>query len=354
MRLTKATSIAVAKSLLLAMGADDDEAQIGAEGLTDANLSGHDSHGIGVLYMYARSAEAGQLVLNAELEARQLGSILKINGNAGLGQRIGREAMASACDIAAREGVCIASLANSFHLGRIGAWGEQCADAGFVSVHFVGAISRSLVAPHFGREARLTTNPVCIGFPRTNGEAPVICDFATSAFAAGKVRLAYEAGKPAPEGALCDADGVQTTDAARLFEAPLGALLPMAGHKGYALSVMCELLGGALAGNACGPDRQAPDKIINNMLSIVFDPEKFMPQEVLQKESETLLDWLKQTPPAPGQDKVLSPGEPEAIARRKRLAEGFEMSDGAWRLLEETGENLGVSASELNRCADQG
>lgn len=335
------------------MGADEDEAQIGAEGLTDANLAGHDSHGIGVLYMYANSARAGHLCLNAELHSSRQGAILIVDGNQGLGQRVGREAMRAACEIAKTEGVCVASIANSFHLGRIGAWGEQCAEEGLVSVHFVGAISRSLVAPHWGREARLTTNPVCVGFPRMGARAPVICDFATSAFAAGKVRLAYEADRPAPEGALCDSTGAPTTDAARLFEAPLGALLPMAGHKGYALSVMCELLGGALAGNACLPNRQAPNKIINNMLSIVIDPSRFLPADRLEQEADALLGWLEATRPIEGQDKVLSPGEPEAAARKMRLAEGFELSDGAWRLLEETGKMLGVTTAELASDAGQ-
>ncbi len=354
LRLTKTASISVAKRLLTAMGASEDYALRGAEGLTDANLAGHDSHGIGVLYMYARSVRAGELDLNAKLESHQLGAILKINGNAGLGQCVGHEAMRAACEVASMEGVCVASIANSFHLGRIGAWGERCAEAGFISVHFVGAISRSLVAPHLGREARLTTNPICVGFPREFGQAPIICDFATSAYAAGKVRLAYEAEKAAPEGALCDSEGVPTTDAATLFETPFGALLPMAGHKGYALSVMCELLGGALAGNTCGPDRQAPDKIINNMLSIVIDPRKFILSELLEKETRSLLDWLGQTPPARGEEKVLSPGEPEAKARQERLKAGFELSDGAWRMLEETGENLCVPAEELKRYAAWG
>jgi uncharacterized oxidoreductase len=151
-------------------------------------------------------------------------------------------------------GVVAMTLANAHHIGRVGAYGELASGAGLVSLHFVNVTDhRATVAPFRGTDARFVTNPVCIAVPGTERHPPLLLDMATSAVAMGKIRVAKNEGKPAPEGALIDAKGKPTRDPNVMYSEPHGALLPFGGHKGYALAVMTELLATALTG---GPSIQ--------------------------------------------------------------------------------------------------
>src|SRR4029450_2103420 len=143
--------------------------------------------------------------------------------------------------------VCV-GLRNAHHLGRIGAYGEPCGRAGLVSIHFANVVGHEpQVSPWGGRERRMTTNPFCCVVPQESAP-PIVLDMATSAIALGKVRVAFLKGEPVPDGVLVDAEGKPTNDAEVMYQAPFGALGPFGQHKGYGLALMCELLGGALAG----------------------------------------------------------------------------------------------------------
>ncbi len=152
-------------------------------------------------------------------------------------------------------GVALSALRNSAHLGRLGDWAEMAAAAGMASLHFVNATGIPLrVVPHGGRDGRGTTNPLAIGIPVMDG-APVVLDFATSAIAEGKVRLARNKGVEVPPDCLLDADGRPTTDPNQLYTDPPGTLLPfgggVSGHKGGALWLMVDLFAGAFTGGGC-------------------------------------------------------------------------------------------------------
>jgi uncharacterized oxidoreductase len=310
-----------------AAGSSDREARLTADHLVLSNLSGHDSHGVGMIPRYVESFLNGELQLNQEVEiAHDSGSIVTVDGRRGMGQSVAHQAMEIAIERARQHGVCVLGLRNSHHLGRVGHWAEQATAAGLVSVHFTNAVANgTMVAPHGGREARFLTNPFTVGIPREGAE-PIVLDFATSAIAHGKVRVAYNRQVPVPEGCLIDALGRPTNDPGVVFEphegveGKLGALRTFAAHKGYALAMVCELLGAALIGGETATPANWPPKyaIWNNMLAIVFDPARTGAAQQFEQQAREFINWVKSSPLAEGSDEILMPGEPERIARKSR------------------------------------
>ena len=188
-------------AIFQAVGSSQREAVLIADHLVEANLRGHDSHGVGVVPMYLKGVASGGLVLNQSLKvALDTGGMLICDAAQGAGQVMAHEAMALGINRAAETGSAIVSLRNSHHIGRIGHWAEQCAEAGMVSIHFVNVVAGPIVAPFGGTRSRLGTNPFAAAFPRA-GAAPVVVDFATSTLAAGKVRVAHNKGVDLPPGA---------------------------------------------------------------------------------------------------------------------------------------------------------
>jgi len=201
------------EAIVAAGGSEPREAQLVAENLVTANLTGHDSHGIGMIPRYVESLQEGGLQPNRHPQVKfDGGALVALDGQAGYGQVIGLEATAIAIERAKAHGVCVMALANSHHLCRIGQWAEQAVAEGLVSLSFVNVISRSIVAPFGGSDARFGTNPCTIGVPLA-GQPPFILDMATSGVAQGKVRVAHNKGEKLPPGLLLDAHGKPTLDA---------------------------------------------------------------------------------------------------------------------------------------------
>jgi len=310
--------------LFVAGGCQRSEARQVADGLVESNLYGHDSHGVGLVPIYLSNLEQGIACAGRTVRVvADHGAIVGLDGDKGFGQAIGEQAMRIAIERANAHGVAMVGLANAHHLARIGRWGEQCAAAGLASIHFVNVISRPLVAPWGGRDPRLATDPFCVAVPHV--PHPLVLDYATSQVALGKVRVALDAGKPMADGLLLDAQGRPTNDPAVMFGDPIGALLPFGQHKGYALSVMCELLGGALAGGSVQDRAPHPNPMINNMLSFVFVPDRLCTREAFADQVERLAAWLRASPPATEGAGVLLPGEPERIAARERARLGIPL-----------------------------
>src|ERR1700757_1703987 len=185
-------------------GSSPREAQLVADHLVAANLTGHDSHGVGMIPRYVDSLRDRELKLNAHASVvKDVGAVLTVDGGKGFGQVVAHEAMELGIERAKKLGVCAVALRNAHHIGRIGHWAEQCAKAGLASFHFVNVAGDPLVAPFGGADRRIGTNPFCAAFPR-EGKAPLVLDFATSAVAYGKTRVAYNQGKQVPPGALID------------------------------------------------------------------------------------------------------------------------------------------------------
>lgn len=330
-------------------GASAEVATEVAEHLVLANLKGHDSHGVGMVPTYVHNIHKGYLDVNAHARlSTDSGAVLRVDGDTGFGQVIGREACDLAIERVAQTGVVCLGVRNAHHLGRIGHYGEHCARAGLVSVHFVNVVGHEpQVSPFGGRERRMTTNPFCVAVPRVN-EEPLVLDMATSAIALGKVRVAHMKGEPVPDGVLVDHQGNPTNNAAVMYEAPFGALGPFGGHKGYGLAVICEILGGALAGEwTAQPNQPRPGTVVNHMLQFVFDPAAFGGLDAFRCETDAMVAFLQSTAPADGFDRVRVPGEPERESLSLRSERGIPIDNNSWSGIVAAAERVGVDASAI-------
>ncbi len=337
-------------NIIAAAGSSAEEARTVADNLVLANLSGHDSHGVGMVPRYVEAVLEGGLKPNASLKIDlDAGTLLSLNGQRGYGQVLGQQTMALGMARARELGSCILTLGNAHHLGRIGHFAEMATASGLIAIHFVNVLSRPVVAPWGGADGRFGTNPCCIGIP-LKGREPFVLDFATSRVAQGKMRVAHNEGRRVDPGYLIDEHGQPTTDPGVVVVPQpgglLGALMPFGEHKGYGMAVACELLGGALTGG--GTWHRKPDMaraVVNGMLTILIDPQKLGTQASFEHEALAFLDWLKQSPPAPGFDRVRMAGEPEREARARREREGIAVDDQTWAELVAAGEKVGCQVT---------
>ena len=349
----QATPLARAIEVIVAAGGSDArEAKLVAGNLVAANLTGHDSHGIGMIPRYVESLQEGGLQTNRHpLVKFDGGALVALDGQAGYGQVIGFEATDIAIERAKAHGVCVMALANSHHLCRIGQWAEQAVAQGLVSISFVNVISRSIVAPFGGSDARFGTNPCTVGVPLA-GQPPFILDMATSGVAQGKVRVAHNKGEKLPPGLLLDDKGKPTLEARFGVLEPFGALTTFGLHKGYGLAVVCELLGGALSGGGTWHTADRSKKrVLNGMLTILIDPRKLGTAAVFEREARAFVEWVKQSPPAPGVDRVRIAGDPERETRARREKDGIAVDAATWQEIRAAGAKVGVDAKRLDNLA---
>lgn len=338
-------------SVIKAAGSSAKEAEQVAANLVLANLSGHDSHGVGMLPRYVDAVLEGGLSPNAGIRVvLDGGALLTLDGQRGYGQVVGMQAMALGMERAKTHGSCIVALGNAHHLGRIGHFAEMAVAEGLVALHFVNVLSRPVVAPWGGADGRYGTNPCCIGVP-LQGREPFVLDFATSRVAQGKMRVAYNEGRQVEPGYLIDAQGRPTTDPGVVVVPQVdaqghglfGALMAFGEHKGYGLAVACELLGGALtAGGTWHRPADAARAVVNGMLTILIDPAKLGTQTSFAQEALAFVDWLQQSPAAPGHEGVRIAGEPERAARAQRQQEGISIDDQTWAEILAAGDKVGA------------
>jgi uncharacterized oxidoreductase len=343
---------AMVRAIIAAGGSSAREAELVATNLVEANLRGHDSHGVGMVPRYIDSLKEGGLRTDQQVGVQlDAGAILTLDGRHGYGQVIGLEAMEMGAERAKRHGVCVVGLAHSHHLGRIGHWAERCASEGLVSIHFVNVLSRPVVAPSGGRDARFGTNPFCVGIPRPGGE-PIVLDFATSKIAQGKTRVAFNKGVPIEPNTIIDNFGNPTTDPRYTVIEPIGALLTFGEHKGSGLALVCELLGGALSGGTTAqPITDGRRQVLNSMFSVLVDPQKMGTAENLAREMERFVAHYAASPPAAGLDRVRVAGEPERERRAERLRSGIAIDAVTWQEILAAGGKVGIAAAELERVA---
>ena len=336
-------------TIFVAIGSSEAEAQTVAANLVMANLSGHDSHGVGMLPRYVEAVLEGGLKPNTSVKIKlDIGSMLSLDGQRGYGQVVGEQAMQLGLARARQHGSCIMTLANSHHLGRIGHFAEMAVAQGLVSLHFVNVLSRPVVAPWGGADGRFGTNPCCIGVP-LKGREPFVLDFATSRVAQGKMRVAYNKGVQVAPGTLIDEHGHPTTEPGVVVvpqsNGLFGALMTFGEYKGYGMAVACELLGGALTGSGTWhkPTDPAVRAVVNGMLTILIDPARLGTQEAFETEAVAFIDWLQAGPVAPGFDAVQMAGEPERAARRQRKLDGITVDAQTWQEIVEAGRKVGVA-----------
>jgi len=341
----------IAERIFTAAGSDPDEARAIADYLVEANLRGHDSHGVGLIPNYLQHLAGGTVFANRKGRVlSENGSLIVYDGERAWGQIAAREATRIAIAKARETGVAVVALRNPHHIGRVGKYGEMCAEAGLVSFHFVNVTdARPAVAPWRGSDARFSTNPVCIAMPGPEPDRPIILDMATSVVAMGKVRVARNKGEQMKPGTLLDGAGKPTTDPGAMYRDPRGAVLTFGEHKGYALAFVCEMLAGALCGSGTmSPERQGKGTATNGMLSIVIDPARLIDREWLREEIATMTRYITASPPQRPDEPVLIPGDPERLTRAERLKNGVPVDDETWRELTVAarGVNVLVEAPE--------
>jgi uncharacterized oxidoreductase len=297
--------------------------------LTESNLVGHDSHGVIRVPHYLRWLREGKVLANQSLKILfESEAVAVTDGQFGFGQVIGEEAVRLGVAKAARAGAAVVALRNSGHLGRIGDWAELAAREGQVSLHFVNTSGGGILVPPFGgTQRRLSANPIAAGTPIPGGP-PLVVDISTSAIAEGKLKVAFNKGALVPDGCIIDALGRPTNDPKVFYADPPGAILPVGGHKGYALGMLCEVLAGALTGGGCS-DPQVK-RVANGMLSVYMDPARFRPDDGFGAELRRFIEYVRTSPTAAPGGEILVPGEPEARTRERRLRNGIELDEMTW------------------------
>jgi uncharacterized oxidoreductase len=335
-------------------GSETDECRIVSDHLIEANLTGHDSHGVGILPTYIANLQKKLLLPNTCVKnVSDNGSFLQFDGGKGYGQRVATEAMGFALERCNKTGVVVMTLKNSHHIGRVGAYGKMATEAGFISLHFVNVTDHfTIVAPHRGSDSRFGTNPVCIAIPTKEKSKPIILDMATSKVAMGKLRVAHNAGELMQEGIVIDKNGNPTRDPGVMFKDPKGALLPFAEHKGYGLAFMAELLSGVLSGGGTiQPKNKRLEGIINTMTVIVIDPSRLGDLDWINDEIYEMSQFVKMSPPVNPDSPVLIPGEPERISNQSRTINGIILDSESWNQLLISAEVLGLSREKSLKIA---
>ncbi len=345
-------------NIFSAAGAATDEAREIASNLVEANLAGHDSHGVVRTQRYVLWATQGDVLFGKSVETViDSESFALLDGLHGFGQVVGRQAVEIGIAKARAHGVAVVGLRRSGHLGRIGAWAEMACGEGLVSIHFVNVSHSLLVAPFGGADRRMATDPVAIGVPCEGGD--FLLDFATSTVAEGKVLVAKRGGKPVPQDALIGPDGTLTGEPDVLYgeTAPgavpdprkgPGALTAMGAHKGSGLALACEMLAGAITGSGtCGPG----DRVHNGMLSIYIDPARLDDGFGWSDLVANYMDYVRDCRPADPAQPVLMPGDPERARRKDRRAHGLPLSPDVWESILATGAELGLDRTKLAALA---
>ncbi|MEC9353180.1 MAG: Ldh family oxidoreductase [Planctomycetota bacterium] len=329
--------------LVEAMGSRREDAHIVAHHLVEAQLAGHDSHGIIRLPQYYAHACEGKVDPRAEIEVvRESPTTALLDGHYTWGQVTAMRAVELGISKARENGIAALSLRNCYHVGRVGVYPLAAAEQGFIAQVHCNGHGVCRVAPWGGTEPRLATNPVAIAIP-TRGE-PLLVDITTSVVAEGKVRISKNAGKEIPDGWVLDAGGKPTTNPADLYEG--GSLLPLGGregHKGYGLSIIVDLLGGALSGAGCG---KMTEKVGNGLFIQLTDPACFCDPEEFLDQVERFSEYLRSSPLKEGVVEILLPGEPEQRTAARRRQEGIDIDDGTWSQVLELAGELDVEVKE--------
>ena len=350
---------ALVNQIFLAIGCHKKEANTITQHLVTANLMGHDSHGVGMIPIYVKGFHQKILFPNITPELiKDEPSMMVFNGKRGFGQSITNLAMEHCIARCKETGLVLMGINNSGHMGRIGTYGEQCAEVGLISIHFVNVIDRSpSVAPYGGTQARFGTNPICIAMPRGSQLDPIVLDFATSKVAVGKIRVAINKDEMLPDGWVIDHSGNPSNNP-RVMEQhiypneksdfPEGAVLPMGDYKGFGLSLFCEILGGIMSGGkTIQPTNERLGGVINNMMSIVIDPNQLINNSSLQEELKLLIDYVKSSPYASESNPVVIPGEIERRRYKDRLETGINIDDETFEQIIKAGESLQIDRSKI-------
>ncbi|MEO7598410.1 MAG: Ldh family oxidoreductase [Opitutus sp.] len=312
-----------------------------ATSLVQTSLWGVDSHGIARLGHYLSRIEAGSIVARPKIRVKRSGPCTaQIDGGHGHGIVICHRAMDEAIALAKKNGIGAVGVANSTHCGAAALYGRQAARAGLIGIAFTH--SDAFVAPHGGTKKFLGTNPICITVPTGDPDRPLCLDMATSAVPFNRIMNYRREGRPLQPGWALDGDGQPTLDAAAV-----GCLLPLAGHKGYAMAFMIDLLCGPLNGMPFGPHipemyRRLDQRRMLGSFYIAIDPARFLGGHKLPSIARRMAKEARAQPRAKAREPVLAPGDPELISAEKRGREGIPIEPGLRDEMERWSDRLEV------------
>ena len=342
------------RQVVSAMGAGAEAADEVARHLVNANLSGHDSHGVLRLTQYVGELDRGELQPGAETRlVRESAVTALLDAGRGFGQHSTMVASRWVAARAREHGLAAAAVRHSMHIGRLGEYTERMAGEGLVGIVTVGVAGpgSGTVAPFGGAARFLGTNPWSVGVPAA-GRPPFVFDAATSTIAEGKARLALAKGTEVPPGTLRDVEGRPTRDPALLYAG--GSLTGLggevAGHKGFGLSLASALVGGLAMIQDTEPTTgrtMRPPEFWGPRLAGVFlvaiAPSAFGDADDYLGRVAEVLDALAEAPPAPGSERVLVPGDPERASRERRQREGIPLPAATWAELGGIAERFKLS-----------
>jgi LDH2 family malate/lactate/ureidoglycolate dehydrogenase len=329
----------------VAAGLDDADAAASAHVLVRTSLRGVDSHGIWFLDRYIRQLQAGGAKRRPAISpVADLGALLVLDGDAGLGLAIATHATQEAIDRSGSFGLSLVSVRNANHFGAAGHYALMCAEAGRIGL--VLANTAPIMAATGGRTRVLGNSPLAFGAPRAGGP-PFVLDIAMSRVAGGKIRMALEKGEQVPPGWIIDPEG-QPTTAPEDFFVKRGALLPMEGHKGYGLALMIETLTGVLSGagvaGQVGNWLYSPETPTDTgFFLLVIDVGAGGPFAAFQDRLAGLCEQMVSAPRAPSVERILVPGELEHERETAAREHGLPLRDEIWSALEGVAAQLGLT-----------
>ena len=328
------------QGLLEAVGTPAEAARFVGDWLVDANLAGHDSHGVIRILHYFEMVDAGEVDPTAmPVLLGTDGATARIDGGWGWGQLSMQLATETAIELAREYGLGAATVVRSYHIGRVAPYVEQIARGGMIGLATSNA--GPAVAPYGGRDRVMGTNPIAWAVPRADGKAPICLDVATSSVAEGKLRVAQAKGEAIAPGLILNSEGRPSIDPNDFYAG--GALVPFGAHKGSGFSILAQLLGVGLAGAM--PDVLSQKRGGNGPFVLALDIARFRPLDEFIAAVEMQADVVNASAPAEGFDRVLLPGEPEIETRARRVTEGIPVPDRTWDDLMALAEKLEVAAT---------
>ncbi len=319
----------VSIEILTAIGVPRENADVVADHLVEANLRGRDSHGVLLrLPRLIKGIKTGAINPSGKIKLiHETPATALLDGGLGIGQIVSLKAMELAIEKAKEVGIGVVSVRRASHIGFLGYYSEYAAKKGMIGIAFTN--TEPAMAPTGGAEPVLGTNPITIGIPTRN--APIVIDMAASVVARGKILDYMRKGRRIEKGWAIDKEGTPTEDPAAALE---GALLPIAGPKGYCLAFGFDLLTGALAGASIGKDVKgtlhAEEVSTKGDLFIAINPAAFCGLEEFLDRVERLKEQIKGCRRASGVNAIYLPGEPEIVAREKKMREGIPVNEKLW------------------------
>ena len=339
--------VTLADRILQAAGVAVDEARIVADELRQANLVGHDSHGVMRLMQYVDNIKDGHIRPGAEFEIlRDAPGYAVVDGHFNFGQVTTNRALELGIEKANHAGTATMAVRNCNHVGRLGSYSQRAAERGLVCVMVANAPGPGGVAPYGGMERRLGTNPITMAAPCDQGA--IVLDMTTSATAEGKLRVAHQKGESVPPGMIMDGHGQPSTDPGDYYGEPPGVLLPLGGplgFKGFGLSVMVDVLGGMLSGS--GVCRTDLPRGANGVWMYFADPEMFATRTEFDALMTTYVRSIKNSRRLPDVAEILMPGEIERRRYSDRLQAGVSIPDETWRQLTALATELGAQIDDI-------